>query len=107
MGEQCAMLAHRLLVSLPSKPSGRWLSSLTCRSLKMVPALCCQKRTLKLHGATGGWMGVFSACGAENTRVIRRKDAPHAGLPIGVMPASDTYRVAQYHQFDDIECVLV
>ena len=38
---------------------------------------------------------------------IRRKNSVRAAYLTSVMLASDTYRVAQYHQFDDIVRVSV
>ena len=64
-------------------------------------------RAQKLHDTTGVWMDVFSAWVAENTRAIRRKNSLRTVHPTGLMAASDTYRVAQCHQFDDIGCVPV
>ena len=101
------MQAHRLLVSLPLKPSGGRLGSLTCSPLKTVPGRFCPERGLKIHGATGLWMGVFSACIAENTGAIRRKNSVRAGYLTSVMHAPDTYRAAASHQFDDIVRVSV
>ena len=45
-GEHLAIVAHLLLVSLPSKPSSSRLSNFTWRSFSGVVAQCCQNRAL-------------------------------------------------------------